>query len=436
MRICSDWSRCVSAPPHRRRADIPVSGMVRGIKGLGSWVERIGVRGLLRTGMSARRWGCPDVPGWSIRRQRRLVGLLGLILVWALSACDGSEFTGKAAPEWDALFQRESGWIGADGNYSIPLNGDTTLWLFSDTLVGKVQDGKRVDTRMINNSVGLQHGTNAPDFFYGTTTNGQPASFITPEHGSPRGYFWLGHGIRTARRLYFFMQRMVTVQSGTPFGFKLVDSWLARVANPDDPPSQWRITQKQVPCTEVQEKGALIFGGAVLRRGPDVYVFGGDSRPAAGKDHAPNGLVLARVPEGHFSDFAQWRFLADGHWQGDFKKVTPVFRNVGSEYSVSWLPGRKAYAAVYSDGIGGNIMVRLAPTLAGPWGKPIQVFRCPEMDWPTKAFCYAAKAHPELVTAPDELLITYAANAWDFWDLFKDARLYWPRFVRVDLGGK
>lgn len=373
--------------------------------------------------MSARRW-C------------RLLGLVGAILLWTLGACAASEPLGKAAPEWDAMFQRESGWVGADGNYSIPLKGDTTLWLFSDTLVGKVQEGKRVDTCMINNSIALQRATNVPKFFYGTTTNGQPASFITPEQGSPRGYFWLTHGIRTARGLYFFMQRIVTVQSGTPFGFKLVDSWLAQVANPDRPPAQWRITQTQVPCTEVQAKGALIFGGAVLREGGYVYVFGGDSRPAAGKDHAPNGLVLARVPEEQFADFAQWRFLADGDWQGEFKQVTPAFRGVGSEYSVSWLPGRKEYAAVYSDGIGGNIMVRLAPTLTGPWGDPIQVFRCPEMDWPTKAFCYAAKAHPELVTAPDELLITYAANAWDFWDLFKDARLYWPRFVRVVLGSK
>jgi hypothetical protein len=368
------------------------------------------------------------------RRQSLL--LSGLTLLSALNACAGSEFTGKAAPEWDALFQRESGWIGADGNYSIPLNRDTTLWLFSDTFVGRVKEGKRLDARMINNSIALQRATNAPEFFYGTTTNGQPASFITPEHGSPRGYFWLAHGIRTARGLYFFMQRVVTVQSGTPFGFKVQDDWLAEVANPDAPPPQWRITQTQVPFTEVLEKGALIFGGAVLRKGEYVYVFGGDSRPKAEKASAPNGLVLARVPEKQLADFRQWRFLADGVWQGDYMQLTPVFSNVGSEFSVSWLPGRKEYTAVYSEGIGGNILVRLAPGLTGPWGNPIQVFRCPEMDWPTKAFCYAAKAHPELATAPDELLITYAANAWDFWDLFKDARLYWPRFVRVNLGEK
>ena len=113
--------------------------------------------------------------------------------------------------------------------------------------------------------------------------------------------------------------------------------------------------------------------------------------------------------------------------------MTPLFPHVGSEFSLSWLPGRKAYAAGYSEGIGGKILVRLAPALTGPWAAPMEVYRCPEMDWPAKAFCYAAKAHPELASAPDELLITYAANSWDFWNLFKDARLYWPRFVRVNL---
>jgi hypothetical protein len=340
---------------------------------------------------------------------------------------------GKAAPEWDARFQRDSGWIGADGNYSIPLTGDTTLWLFSDTFVGKVNDGKRLDARMINNSVALQHGTNAPEFFYGKSADGKPTPFIKPQEGSKDDYYWLAHGIRTAGGLFFFLQRVVTVHTGTPFGFKLLDGWLAHVANPNDPPPQWRTTQTKVPFTEISEKSALIFGGAVLREGEHAYIFGSDSRPEAGKAGVPNGLVLARVATDQFADFAQWRFLANGVWQQDSKKVTPVFPHVGSEFSVSWLPSRKTYATVYSEGIGGKILVRLAPALAGPWGDPIQVYRCPEMDWSSKVFCYAAKAHPELASAPDELLITYAANSWDFWNLFKDARLYWPRFVRVNL---
>ena len=189
-----------------------------------------------------------------------------------------------------------------------------------------------------------------------------------------------------------------------------------------------------MPFTSISEKGGLIFGGAVRREGEFVYIFGGDSRPEAKPAGLPNGMVLARAPAVGFGDFTQWRFLANGVWQKECSKVTPVFPNVGSEYSVSWLPARKQYAAVYSEGIGGRILIRLAPALAGPWGAPLLVYRTPEMDWSSKVFCYAAKAHPELTAAPDELLITYAANSWNFWDLFSDARLYWPRFVRVKLG--
>jgi len=225
------------------------------------------------------------------------------------------------------------------------------------------------------------------------------------------------------------------VRPDTPFGFKLVDGWLVRVANPDDPPPQWRLTQNKVPFTKISRSGALVFGGAVLREGEYAYIFGGDSRPEAKKARAPNGLVVARVPADQLGDFAEWRFLAKGEWQKDYRKVIPVFPNVGSEFSVSWLPARKAYAAVYSEGIGGRILLRMAPTLPGPWSNPIEVYRCPEMNWPVKAFCYAAKAHPQLARAPDELLITYAANSWNFWDLFNEPRLYWPRFVRVKLSG-
>jgi hypothetical protein len=358
----------------------------------------------------------------------------GLPFLATFNVCADSAPAGKAAPEWDALFQRDSGWIGADGDYSITLTNDTTLWLFSDTFVGRVKDGKRLDARMINNSIALQRGTNQPEFFYGTTGDGKPASFITPQHGSKGDYFWLAHGVRTTQGLYFFLQRVVTIHPGSPFGFKLVDGWLARVANPEAPPPQWRITQTKVPFTKISSKGALIFGGAVLREGEYVYIFGGDSRPETKKAGVPNGLVLARAPAEALDDFAQWQFLANGVWQRDSGKVTPVFPDVGSEFSVSWLPSQKAYVAVYSEGIGGKILLRLAPALIGPWGKPLEVYRCPEMEWPSKAFCYAAKAHPELTSAPDELLITYAANSWDFRDLFKDARLYWPRFVRVKLG--
>src|SRR5437667_12707517 len=64
------------------------------------------------------------------------------------------------APDLDALFDRAEGWIGADGAYSVALSPKRTLWLFSDTWVGKVRDGRRTDATIVNNSVGVQEGTN------------------------------------------------------------------------------------------------------------------------------------------------------------------------------------------------------------------------------------------------------------------------------------
>jgi endo-beta-N-acetylglucosaminidase D len=47
-------------------------------------------------------------------------------------------------------------------------------------------------------------------------------------------------------------------------------------------------------------------------------------------------------------------------------------------------------------------------------------------------FCYAAKAHPSQGTS-EEMLISYVANSFDFWQVVGDASLYWPRFIRVQL---
>ena len=98
--------------------------------------------------------------------------LLCLGLHVARAQVYGLPSIGKHAADLDARFQNTNGWIGADGSYSVPLSKDTTLWLFSDTFVGEIRGGKRVKARMINNSVAIQNGTNAPAFFYGQDRQG------------------------------------------------------------------------------------------------------------------------------------------------------------------------------------------------------------------------------------------------------------------------
>ena len=96
----------------------------------------------------------------------------------------GTEYceTSPADPEteWSNLFHRYQGWSGADGIYSIPMNGSEenakkTLIVFSDTFIGAVDSltNQRIaPTRMVNNTYAILNGNQAIEdsinFFFNT----------------------------------------------------------------------------------------------------------------------------------------------------------------------------------------------------------------------------------------------------------------------------
>src|SRR5581483_826794 len=105
------------------------------------------------------------------------------------------KFTVEAAPEWTSLFERTSGWFGADGIFSIPLSGvdknnnegnDSTLLLFGDTYIGEVKHGKPISgNTMVNNTIAYIKG-NDPDpskihFLYKQAADGTPQTFFVPQ---------------------------------------------------------------------------------------------------------------------------------------------------------------------------------------------------------------------------------------------------------------
>lgn len=77
-----------------------------------------------------------------------------------LSQVGGAEIDAQPIPEYNKLFQRAQGWIGADADYTVKLPKDRVLWLFGDTLLGEVCSGRRLHATLINNSLGVQRGLN------------------------------------------------------------------------------------------------------------------------------------------------------------------------------------------------------------------------------------------------------------------------------------
>ncbi|MEO7678256.1 MAG: DUF4185 domain-containing protein [Verrucomicrobiota bacterium] len=371
-----------------------------------------------------------------------LIASLGMVVAQS-SLCENSQvlrgppgadgvppaikFTSQAAPELDAQFQNTNGWIGADGAFSIPLSDDKTLWLFSDTWVGEIREGKRLHPVLINNSIALQRRGAMPELVYPTNQGGRAEALVKPQDGV--GHFWLFHAFRGRDGLFLFLHQIKTTDSKSAFGFKTVGVSIGVVSNPDEAPALWKIVQTKLPFTEILEKESLLFGSAVMKDGEFVYIYGNSSRSEPGK----RGLVVARVREDEFMKFDAWRFFSNGKWVRNFHDATPISPDAPSENSVWYQSSLKKYVTVYSQGIGGKILLRTAAAPTGPWSEAQTIFECPEMKWSPKVFCYAGKAHPEIATRPDEIIVTYAANSHDFMEVLGNARLYWPRFIRVKL---
>ena len=85
----------------------------------------------------------------------RVVLLTMVFHAYALAGDLPDPAEARASPEWDAKFRQQDGWIGADGAYSVAVSPQRTIWLFSDTWIGKVRDGRRTDATMVNNMVGV-----------------------------------------------------------------------------------------------------------------------------------------------------------------------------------------------------------------------------------------------------------------------------------------
>ncbi|HEX3625791.1 MAG TPA: DUF4185 domain-containing protein [Verrucomicrobiae bacterium] len=369
--------------------------------------------------------GIPSIEWEPAVMFRTILAFAAMLTLAAFYAAAGDlSFRVSAAPEWNQMFQRTNGWLGADVAYSVPLSSDKTLWLFGDTFVGQIRDGKRESTKMIHSSVAEQPLGGEPQFYYPLDKKGQAQSFV--KSLGPKTYFWLSDGARTKSGLYLFMQQVQWINN-TAWGFQCVGTWLAKVENPDTPPGQWKKTTQKLPFTRLADGQAALLGSEILQSGDYIYIYGFSNYT---NSTATKNQIVARAPENNPGDPAGWKFYSNGTWTRDFEKTTPIFSNAGAEGSVSWQPYLKKFVFVYSEGIWGTILMRTAEAPEGPWSNPVKLYQCPDMKFSPHAFCYAAKGHPELSTT-NELIISYAANSESLSDVMNDTRLYWPRFIRV-----
>lgn len=381
---------------------------------------------------------------------------LGLIFVFA---CNSSQklttkttsqkpltFTSRPAPEWTALMQRTSGWFGADGIFTIPLDGKEvqqaynkkTLFIFSDTYIGEVENNApKPGNVMVNNTSAWLKG-NLPDeanitFKFHKNADGTPASYFVPDNSmSKEGeYFWLGDGFinhELDNTLYIFGYH-VHKTGPNVFDFEQTNISLLKIK---DPAFLHDHTQIPTPLGFVHPKyGRVYFGSGIFVNtkkakapNPDgyIYVYGlmGDNK----------SLIASRVLPEDFEKFDNWTFWNGSSWDADIQNVAPITNGVSNELSVTPTEDGRYLLTFQVLGISDKVGIQVGDSPVGPFGKIHEVYTCPE--YAEKGLLpYNAKAHYHL-SKPGELLISYNTITFDFWeDIQKDASIYHPRFIWV-----
>jgi hypothetical protein len=357
-------------------------------------------------------------------------------------------FTSEPAPEWTSLMERTSGWFGADGIFSIPLDGKEdqlvkdkkTLFIFSDTYIGEVKNNvPQSGNVMVNNTIAWMSG-NIPEksaifFEYNKDKNGNPVSYFVPNNANSKEgeYFWLGDGFVSQEKknaLYIFAYH-VHKTGPNVFDFEATNVAILKVKNPT-PDGITHSEQIETGLGFVHPRyGRVYFGSGILvntkkAKAPDpdgyVYIYG----IAEGN----KSLIAARTKPASFEKIDKWTFWNGEQWVEGKENIAPITNGVSNELSVTPTGDGRYLLTFTVMGISDKIGIRVGDSPVGPFGATNEVYTCPE--YKEKGLLpYNAKAHYHL-SKPGELLISYNTITINFWeDIQKDATIYHPRFIKV-----
>jgi len=361
------------------------------------------------------------------------------------------KYSVAVAEDWNNLFIRNEGWFGGDGIFTLALSGvdsadadaeNKTLVLFSDSLIGEINDGKVDSTfQMINNSVALIKGVEPLDtaisFHWSTNENGDASSIFIPNTAAskPGEYFWLGDGFVNQEKgndTYLFGYRIETTDAEV-FPFKEVGNVLIVIPQGSKPPFS---NQRQIDTPFYMEgspeatgsfgAGILVNTGSSGAINPDGFVY------IYGVKGIKKEVLVARVRPKDIEKFSSWRFWDGVDWQKEMQNARSIADRASNELSVTPLKDGR-YAMVFQkDAIGTEIGLRLSLSPEGPFGPIISVWdAADDLKNGIQLISYNAKAHPHL-SGQNELLISYNINSFDFFPAIKQQpHLYRPRFIRV-----
>ncbi len=347
-------------------------------------------------------------------------------------------FPARIDERYDRVFApQESGYLGADGALSVPLGGGRVFWLFGDTLLGRIEDGRRIVDGMPRNTVAIQDvsGGLPGRVTWHCNPSDRLRSFFELPGGDGRNWFWPGTGFVHEGALLLFGYRVAHgAGESEAMSFSVREPWLIRVSNPQDEPADWNAKGSGI---DLGREG-LWFSTAHVLDGGFAYLYGLCKSAETTFWSATSCLARVRL-DSLAGDLEKkhFEFLcgAEGetHWSDATDDLHPVWSTASTEASVFFDAPRNRYVATAYHARSPEFGIATSPSVEGPWSAPAAVWEDPDHAGRDDLYSYAFRIHPHLAVGGDELVCTYAVNGRDFETLIGEPGLYYPRFVELDL---
>ena len=337
-------------------------------------------------------------------------------------------------------FPFKDGWLGGDGDVSAPINDTTTIFIFSDTYVGKKNQKSRQEPgmRMVANTVAIQtcltDGETKVQYYWNKTHSDNPEPFF--KSFTDRYKYWVIDAFTATSNLYVILGKVGPKFGAAPheiFNFSGLGFTLAKISNPDEVPSEWKI--EMFPLPDFKNSTMEIRCHAMQ----DKYIYFFVSRNDTSQFLVRKQIDFIDNTEIPFEYYALNKKWKQGIKADDMYKITKGFRC----NTVNFHPEIKQWVMISDIWFKDNkIKMRTAPALTGPWSDEIVIYEIPEVTpgnslYSKSNFCYLAREHIQYYDSKNHvMLLTYDINNTNYSEILSNPKIYTPKIIMVPLKKK
>ncbi len=314
--------------------------------------------------------------------------------------------------------EKGGGVTGADGSISIDLKDGRSLFMWGDCFIGDVIDNKRPEKTsplVMGNVFTVLKGDSIQTYFKGTRE--KPQSWLQPEAKKDTVcWYWPGHGFVRDGILHLFMSEFYKSKENDMFGFTYITCDYFRLNA-----ETFEVIDKQnFPAANIN---GVHYGHAVIDDGKYIYNYGtlADS----------TGFATVHVARAQIENntLQNWEYYTGNGWSLNAKESQPlegIKTSVSEQFNMFKLNGKYVLVTQTRDREN-HVFSAISDTPEGPFYNEKKIFSVTEPLEEKKMITYNTMVHPQFQDK-GRILMCYNVNCLEFFDLYKDATLYKPRF--------